>query len=81
MIVVAPTMRGGRRDANVAGVCSAKELHLRVTVDRDATPISGQVAAGGGRERPFAGWTELFAALQAVIGEHPNREEQDAETR
>ncbi|MGZ4200743.1 MAG: hypothetical protein ACXVRH_01660 [Thermoleophilaceae bacterium] len=51
-----------------------------MTVDRDVTPISGQVAAGGGRERPFAGWTELFAALQAVI-DHPEPEEQDAETR
>ncbi|HEY7630571.1 MAG TPA: hypothetical protein VH817_07720 [Thermoleophilaceae bacterium] len=42
-------------------------LRLAIAVDRDVTPVSGLVTTPDGPERPFAGWTELFAALQAAI--------------
>jgi hypothetical protein len=60
-------------------VSASQQLHLRVAVDRDASPISGQVTAGKSPTRSFAGWTELFAALQAAIADHPDKEAQDAE--
>jgi hypothetical protein len=45
---------------------------LRIDVDRDVDPVSGRVSAGDGPVRSFAGWTELFAALQdAVNSEQP----------
>jgi hypothetical protein len=43
-----------------------QSLELVVTVDRDAVPVNGRVVAGGA-ERTFAGWTELFIALTALI--------------
>jgi hypothetical protein len=49
-------------------------LALRIDVDRDADPVSGRVSAGDGPGRSFAGWTELFAALQdAVIADQATR--------
>jgi hypothetical protein len=45
-------------------------LPLRIDVDRDADPVSGRVWAGDGPERSFAGWTELFAALQDAVANH-----------
>jgi hypothetical protein len=43
------------------------QLPLRIDVDRDADPVSGRVSAGEGPVRSFAGWTELFAALQDAV--------------
>jgi hypothetical protein len=49
-------------------------LALRIDVDRDADPVRGRVWAGDGPGRGFAGWTELFAALQdAVIADRATR--------
>lgn len=42
-------------------------LPLRIEMDRDADPVSGRLSAGDGPERSFAGWTELFAALQDAV--------------
>jgi hypothetical protein len=42
-------------------------LLLRIDVDCDADPVSGRVSAGDGPVRGFAGWTELFAALQDAV--------------
>jgi hypothetical protein len=51
-------------------------LRLSIAVDRGSVPVSGRLTAGGGAERAFQGWTELFAALQAAIaGDH--EEERD----
>jgi hypothetical protein len=41
-------------------------LHLHVEIDPGVSPVSGRVTVGGD-ERPFTGWTELFAALQATV--------------
>jgi hypothetical protein len=37
------------------------------------------LTAGGSQPRGFAGWTELFAALQAAIAADQHEEEADAE--
>jgi hypothetical protein len=42
-------------------------LPVRIELDRDADPVSGRVSAGDGPVRSFAGWTELFAALQDAV--------------
>jgi hypothetical protein len=42
-------------------------LLVRIALDRDADPVSGRVSAGDGPVRGFAGWTELFAALQDAV--------------
>ncbi|MGH2894217.1 MAG: hypothetical protein ACRDPM_13285 [Solirubrobacteraceae bacterium] len=42
-------------------------LRMCITVDRAAIPVSGRVIAEPGSARQFTGWTELFAALQALI--------------
>jgi hypothetical protein len=42
-------------------------LLLRIDLDRDVDPVSGRVSAGDGLVRGFAGWTELFAALQEAV--------------
>ena len=42
---------------------------LRVEFERDASPVTGQVAGLAAPDRPFQGWTELFAALQAALAE------------
>jgi hypothetical protein len=44
-------------------------LCIRVDVERDADRIHGHVVTEDGPARPFAGWTELFAALQTVIAD------------
>jgi hypothetical protein len=61
-------------------VSTREQLQLHLTVDRDADPISGQVTADNEQERSFAGWTELFAALQTFIADHPDKEGQDAQS-
>jgi hypothetical protein len=54
---------------------AGEALQLCVEIDRDASPVSGRVAAGHGAERrAFIGWTELFAALQAAIADDHHKE-------
>jgi hypothetical protein len=58
---------------------TTEPLRLSIAVDRGASPVTGRLIAGGGAERSFAGWTELFAALQVAIAADEDEEEADAE--
>jgi hypothetical protein len=60
-------------------VSRSESLQLRVEVERGISPISGLVALERGPERPFAGWTELFAALEAAVADDQEKEKTDAE--
>jgi hypothetical protein len=42
-------------------------LLVRIDLDRDADPVSGCLSSGDGPVRGFAGWTELFSALQDAV--------------
>jgi hypothetical protein len=64
----------------VGAVSIAEPLLLRVEVDREARPVSGRVASDDGALRAFAGWTELFAALQAAIADDEAKENRYVET-
>jgi len=48
---------------------AAEPLRMCIAVDRCAAPVSGRVIPDGGPQRAFSGWTELFAALHAVIAD------------
>lgn len=48
---------------------AANRISVSLDIDRDTVPISGHLAAAGVTERPFTGWTELFAALETAIGD------------
>lgn len=65
--VVGSTRRGFGRRAIVFGVSAGEPLQVRIDVDRETKPISGEVRLDGVATRPFAGWTELFVALEAAI--------------
>jgi hypothetical protein len=39
----------------------------RVELDAAQRPVAGQLVVADGPQRPFAGWTELFAALQRAV--------------
>lgn len=65
IFVVVPTIPRCGRGAMLRHVLDP--LALRIDVERDADPVSGCVSAGDGPERRFAGWTELFAALQDAV--------------
>jgi hypothetical protein len=60
-------MRSPAPRAIVPPVSTGDPLRLSIDVVRSVTPVSGTVATAGGAARAFAGWTELFAALQAII--------------
>jgi hypothetical protein len=62
-----PTRRESGRRAIVFGVPTGEPLQVRIDVDREIVPISGEVRLDGVATRPFAGWTELFVALEAAI--------------
>jgi hypothetical protein len=55
--------------AIVSIVSTGELLRFQVDVDRDSAPISGSIRPDGGSARAFAGWTELFAALETAIAE------------
>jgi hypothetical protein len=74
MIVVAPTMRSRRIRDSVPAMPNAQPLQIGIAVERRAAPVSGRVVTDRGPERRFTGWTELFAALQAVIAEANHQE-------
>jgi hypothetical protein len=40
--------------------------HLRLALDLDAEPISGQVALDGAEPVAFTGYTGLIAALESI---------------
>jgi hypothetical protein len=40
--------------------------HLSLAIDVDSEPISGSISNGCRVERPFTGWIELAAAIEAV---------------
>jgi hypothetical protein len=61
-------------------VPAAEPIRLRVEVDRDLTPVTGRVVAEDRRERPFAGWTELFAALEALIADDESGQQRSPRT-
>jgi hypothetical protein len=79
-IVVAPTMRRRGRRGMVRFMPESRPIELRVQVERDSSPISGRVALQPGADRPFAGWTELFAALEAAVRAEREKEGSDVET-
>lgn len=73
-------MRARGAGAMVGAVLRSEPLQLCVEVDRDVSPVTGRVAVACGPERRFAGWTELFSALQAAIaGDLDEEETTDAE--
>jgi hypothetical protein len=39
---------------------------LSLAIDVDSEPISGSISNGCHVERPFTGWIELVAAIEAV---------------
>jgi hypothetical protein len=40
--------------------------HLELVIDIDSDPITGFVSNGTQSERPFSGWIELVAAIEAA---------------
>ena len=40
--------------------------HLELLIDVDSDPISGSVSNGAYGTRPFSGWIELVAAIEAA---------------
>ena len=47
--------------------------HLELAIDLDSDPITGSVANGAHSARPFSGWIELVAVIEAArsSAEHP----------
>jgi len=39
----------------------------RLELDAAQRPVAGRLAVADGPHQPFAGWTELFAALQRAV--------------
>lgn len=48
---------------------TAGRLLLSVELELSGASVQGVVRSGDGPGRPFAGWTELFAVIQAVAPE------------
>lgn len=49
----------------------AESLQLSIDLSSRSRPVVGTVRAPKQPDRPFEGWTELFAALDAAIGDDP----------
>ncbi|MBV9804148.1 MAG: hypothetical protein JO130_13195 [Solirubrobacterales bacterium] len=46
--------------------------HLELAIDIDSDPITGSFSRGAENSRPFTGWIELVAAIEAArSSEHP----------
>jgi hypothetical protein len=45
--------------------------HLELAIDVDSDPITGSVSNGSYHERPFSGWIELVAAIEAARSADP----------
>jgi hypothetical protein len=48
---------------------SGQSLRIEVEIDVETSPVSGRCGQEGGSSRPFTGWTELFAALDAAVAD------------
>ena len=59
------------------------EEQFTVAIAVSAEPITGSVRSGGPPTRPFTGWMELFAVLEAAVCAARAKEgtEQSAEER
>jgi hypothetical protein len=44
--------------------------HLELAIEVDSDPISGLVSNGSERSRPFSGWIELTAVIEAARRSH-----------
>jgi hypothetical protein len=44
-----------------------ESLHLSLDLCPNARPVRGRLRLPGRPDRDFAGWTELFAALEAAL--------------
>jgi hypothetical protein len=60
-------MRGAGRGASIGTVNAREPLRVSLEFAPGAEPASGTVRAPGRPDRAFAGWTELFAALEATL--------------
>jgi hypothetical protein len=65
-------------------------LHLCLSLVPGTAPVRGSIRLAGQPERGFAGWTELFAALEATLeacqilsraDTRPRAEGEDGKTR
>ena len=45
--------------------------YLELAIDVDSDPISGSVTNGGMVSRPFSGWIDLVAAIEAARSSDP----------
>lgn len=76
--MVPTTRRRRSARAIVAAMPTAEPFRVCVEIERDVMPISGRIAVEGAAERPFSGWTELCAALDAALAgdraRHPTEE-------
>ena len=61
-------MRAGGIRAKIAAMARPHQDSISVLLDSAQPPIAGQVRTTGQPERPFVGWLELLAALDAAIG-------------
>lgn len=48
---------------------SGQSLRIVVEIDIETSPVSGGCCQEAGPARPFTGWTELFAALDAAVAD------------
>jgi hypothetical protein len=48
-------------------------LHIHLDLDVTAGEVEGRASTPGGDAREFAGWVELLAAFDALIGEPGER--------
>jgi hypothetical protein len=46
---------------------SQQMIIARVELDAAQRPVAGRLVVADGPQQPFAGWTELFAALQRAV--------------
>ena len=54
------------RQAGETGAVPAA-VRLSLEVEPDSEPISGRLSDASGAERPFTGWLDLAAALEAML--------------
>ena len=55
--------------AKIAAMAGPHHDSMTVVLDSAQPPIAGQVRTTGQPERPFVGWLELLAALDAANGD------------
>ncbi|MGH2909212.1 MAG: hypothetical protein ACRDK8_07955 [Solirubrobacteraceae bacterium] len=46
-----------------------QSLWISLEIDVETSPVSGRCCPEGHLPRPFTGWTELFAALDAAVSD------------